>query len=648
MSMDALTQGPNIIHPEIPSAVGSRNSLNRNNRDEYAEGRLVVNEEVDKILNHIHAKLPPEAALRSEVMGTIKSKLHRYYNQNTQNMLNRYLTTIEDEMGKKVRDLVDHEELRGLNRYSPRTIAYLLDRIAGADKFNTSEIEKSMVNIFGHLQGHVQREMNDLETHTNSLLRRKTDVGAFVRGENAYAIVKCSFRDYPKKPDAVYQMRLSLNVLESELVSRVFPFQATAETMLKELLSFRIQQDVDTVIERENERLMDEGKSEMNAQEKIFQRIRRIEDYLEEGGTVKDSYFPVRFLESVQGIGAERDSRVYDSLSLRDNIGRIVDEAAIRNRGWNTAVNALTHVLDWSRMGYQHVENFKSGRRLIIREYQSTEEKSLPDERYSLELIYYTAYQLRYLREAYMTQLSEFERTVQEVENVVHAILDEHLENIQEEDWHRLSKRVLENKSEPKRRSWFSFSREEEEEVPLESEESSSSEGEKQPSQWNELVFIDGEESSGAKDYPTVTKRIEEIRARFQGMGQRMLRIYGDHNPLTRVIVSRRIQFLKEQFSQFASQVNPFHINPGLVLDMEIITIKRKSATMMNMANVLNEFLYTVSTGFTDQAFAAFSRRRSTQREDFAGEFMTGVGAVDAVQEDMGGESGMGSAEENV
>jgi hypothetical protein len=39
------------------------------------------------------------------------------------------------------------------------------------------------------------------------------------------------------------------------------------------------------------------------------------------------------------------------------------------------------------------------------------------------------------------------------------------------------------------------------------------------------------------------------------------------------------------------------------------------------MANVLNEFLHGVSKGFQDAAFAAFSRRRSTVREDIAQSF---------------------------
>ena len=39
------------------------------------------------------------------------------------------------------------------------------------------------------------------------------------------------------------------------------------------------------------------------------------------------------------------------------------------------------------------------------------------------------------------------------------------------------------------------------------------------------------------------------------------------------------------------------------------------------MANVLNEFLYGVSKGFQDAAFASFSRRRSTVRADIAQSF---------------------------
>ena len=77
--------GPDIIHPEKASAVGSRNSLNRNARNEYKESKYVVDEEVDKILNHINSKLPPEVLNKLHISSSIKELLHSYFNQGLHN-----------------------------------------------------------------------------------------------------------------------------------------------------------------------------------------------------------------------------------------------------------------------------------------------------------------------------------------------------------------------------------------------------------------------------------------------------------------------------------------------------------------------------------------------------------------------------------
>jgi len=69
--------------------------------------------------------------------------------------------------------------------------------------------------------------------------------------------------------------------------------------------------------------------------------------------------------------------------------------------------------------------------------------------------------------------------------------------------------------------------------------------------------------------------------------------------------------------------INPYHLQPGLLLDVDITSIKRKKVTLDAMANVLNEFLHGVSKGFSDAAFASFSRRRSTVREDINQSFAT-------------------------
>ncbi|RPJ07414.1 MAG: cytochrome C oxidase subunit II, partial [Spirochaetaceae bacterium] len=84
-----LPKSPNVFHPEKPSAVGSRNSLAQEFRDQQAEVDLLLSEEVDKVMNHITSKLPRDVLERLDVMGGLKEKLYNYFNQNYQNMFNR-------------------------------------------------------------------------------------------------------------------------------------------------------------------------------------------------------------------------------------------------------------------------------------------------------------------------------------------------------------------------------------------------------------------------------------------------------------------------------------------------------------------------------------------------------------------------------
>ena len=115
-----LPKSPNIFHPEKPSAVGSRNSLAQEFRDQQAEVDLLLGEEVDKVLNHTESRLPKEVLDNLDVMGGLKEKIYNYFNQNYQNMFNRYTVTTEDEMVKKVRGFIDKEEMKSLARYTPR------------------------------------------------------------------------------------------------------------------------------------------------------------------------------------------------------------------------------------------------------------------------------------------------------------------------------------------------------------------------------------------------------------------------------------------------------------------------------------------------------------------------------------------------
>lgn len=606
MARDTMTHGPNVIHPEKASAVGSRNSLNRDNRNEYEESKLLIDEEVDKVLNHIHAKLPPEVLEKLDVMGSIKSKLHNYFNQNFQNMYNRYITTMEDELGKKVRDLVDKEEYRTLNRYTPREIAEILDKIGGIDKFNTGEIEKSIVNIYGHLQGHVQRGMYELENETNALLRQKSDVGAFVRGENAYAIAKCSFKNNFYKPKTVVDVKLAINVLQSELISSIYHYQVSLETIVKDIVSKHVHSLINQEIQELNNTLIDEGKEELSDTEVMFEKIKALDNYVDDDVNNEQSrryqFVAKRFMDRIEGLQAEIDPDEYDPLNVRENIKRIMDNENIRNRGFNTAVNTLTSVLDTSKMGYQHVENYKNARQCIVREYEDTDVNALPDERYSIRLSFYDDEQVRGMRNAYDLQFEELRVEIMKVVSVVDVLYQDNKVAKGIQDFDDVAKQYL-KKDKARTGGWFSRAAEEEA-------------AEEPPKLWNEVVFI----PPGSTDVEDLNKTnlyiVEELRKRVVRTTKTLQQIFGNQHPVDRTLVESRLNFLERKFEEFESLVNPYHMLPGLLLEVDITSVKRKKTTMMAMANVLNEFLYSVSSGFHDTAFAEFSRRRSTVRED--------------------------------
>ncbi len=602
-----LPKSPNVFHPEKPSAVGSRNSLAQEFRDQQAEVDLLMSEEVDKVMNHISSKLPKEVVEKLDIMGGIKEKLYNYFNQNYQNMFNRFIVTSEDEMVKKVRNFIDKEEMKSLARYTPKEIAALLDQVGGIDKFNTGEIEKSIVNMYGHLQGHIQRGVNDLENLTNSLLRQKTDVGAFIRGENAYSIVKCSFKDSAYKPKTVTDVKLSVNILDSELISPIFHYQVTVEFLVKDLISKNLLDMIDKEIEKLKDQVVDEGREELSDGEILFEKMKRVEKFTsddkDDPKSKRYSYFAKALMDKIEGLRAEIDPEEYDPVNIRENLKRIIDIENIRNRGFNTAINSITSILDTSKMGYQHVENLKNARELILREYEDTDDAHLPDERYAIRLKYYDQAQLLEERKAYDVQAKSFEVEVLHVWDVLEMVYEDSKFMKGVVDFDDLSRRL---KGKIKRRIKAKTG------DPLYEDIEKS---------WSEVTFIKPGDTDVERMNRTYISEKDELKRRIIMMRDKLQKLYGFRYPIQRRVIEERVSFLEKQFLRFEYLINPYHIQPGLLLDVNITSIKRKKATLDGMANVLNEFLYGVSKGFQDAAFASFSRRRSTVRADIAQSF---------------------------
>ena len=603
-----LPRSPNVFHPEKPSAVGSRNSLAQDYRDQQKETNQLLEEETNKVLHHLNARLPKEVLERLDVMGGVKEKLYNYFNQNYQNMFNRYMVTAEDEMVKKVRGFVDREEMKVLNRYTPKEIANLLDEVGGADKFNTGEIEKSMVNMYGHLQGHIQRGVNDLETLTNSLLRQKTDVGAFVRGENAYSIVKCAFKDNIYKPKTVTDVKLSVNILDSELISPIFQYQATVEYLIKDLLAKHYMDEIDKYIEKMKDERIDQGQEEMSDGEIIFAKMNKVKDYASDDvDNPKSKRYDVvakELMERINNLRAEIDPATFDQLNVRENLKKIIDTENIRNRGFNTAINSLTSILDTSKMGYQYIENLKNARELILREYDDTNTAVLPDERYQIRLRYYDNAQLNEERNAYKIMVSSFETEVEHLWDVLNTRYEDSKFLTRVTDFNDLAKiykrKIRKNKDMSGTPVYESIAK-----------------------VWDEISFVKPAETDVEKMNRTYLFEKDKLRKKLIIMRDKLKNMYNYQYPIERRVMEERLDFLETEFNKFDYIINPFHLQPGLLLDLDITSIKRKKATLDGMANVLNEFLHGVSKGFQDAAFASFSRRRSTVRADIAQTFAT-------------------------
>jgi hypothetical protein len=604
MTVAQFPKSPNKVHPTDPSAVGSRNSVVQEGRDKIAESKVILEETADKVLNHVLTKLPEDVLAKLEVMGGIKEKLYGYINQTYVNMFNRYTVTMEDEFIKKIRDFVDKEESKGLARYTPRELVDLLDKIGGADKFNTGEIEKSMVNMYGHLMGHIQRGMNDLENETNSILRQKTDVGAFVRGENAYAIIKCIFKDNTLRPKYVYDVKLSINVLDSELISPIYHYQVTVESLLKDAIQKHVQELIDRQIQALKDEMVDQGKSELTGAEIVFEKIKRIEHFTDDDKEDEKSrrytILAKKFLDKIEGLRAEIDVEEYDPLNIRENIKYIIDAENIRNRGYNTVINALTSILDTSKLGYQVCDNMKNARVCQIREYEDMDRMILPDERYAIRLAFYDQNQLREEKKEYDRQMESFTREVLRTWDVVHAHYESKKRFRSLKDFNDLADRLMS-------KDWRRQKKEEE--------------SDPNTVLWNEIGEMYNENSFVEKNNRTFEDRVVNLKNKLKYLRDMLQKMHGYQNPIERVILDERVNFVEKRFHEFTYKINPHHIQPGLVLDLDITTIKRKQYMLKGMANVLNEFLSGISKGFADAAFASFKRRRSTVRSDITQTF---------------------------
>jgi hypothetical protein len=379
------------------------------------------------------------------------------------------------------------------------------------------------------------------------------------------------------------------------------------EYLIKELLSKYIIETIDKDIEKIKDERIDQGLEELTDSEIIFSKMGKTEKYTddnpEDPKSRRYTLVAKNIMDRLSGLRAEIDPAEYDQLNVRENLKKIVDIENIRTRGFNTAVNSITSILDTSKMGYQYIENFKNARELIVREYEDTDAAQLPDERYQVKLRYYDSAQLIEERKAYDVQMKSFENEVAHLWDVLEVIYEGGKPAFRVTDFNdlaakqkgRIRKTIKSKTGEPMYEDIAKV--------------------------WDEITFIKTGETEVERMNRTYIYEKNKVHQKIILMREKMKSMYDYRYPVERRVMEDRLGILEREFNKFDYMINPYHIQPGLLLDVDITSLKRKKVTLNGMANVLNEFLHGVSKGFQDAAFASFSRRRSTIRDDIAQSF---------------------------
>jgi uncharacterized protein YkuJ len=511
-----LPKRPNAVYSR-KSAAGIRNTPVYEDALQAAAQTVtqILEEEAGNILHYLKGKLPTEVFERLN-SGSLNEKVYGAVDRYYQELFGRY--TASD----------DKDETAVFVYHTAGEIAELLRSGGGAGQFNTGEIEKS-----------ADRNNNDLEIHANDLLRQKTNIGAFLNGESPGSIVKCVFRDNAQRPKTVTDLKLSINVPDSALISPVFYCHAAARYLIKDLIYRHIIESIDRAIDASPDQEIE---------------------------------------ERVTGVFAEIVPPGFNPANVREHVRKSADIETIRTRGFSAAVNLLVSLLDRAGLDYQFIENAQSGRELIIREYEDKNEAHLPDERYQIRLWYFDREQLAEDCTAYETQIRNFENEVRHLWDLIEVVYQDSKSVFKVNDFEDLAKK---NKNRIR-----DMVRKKDGEAPYEIS--------------GETLIEKGSRSSG-------DTRLGDTRRALARMHERIKNMYEFLYPVERRIMEERLSRLEKEYYRFDLMVNPRHLQPGLLIDVDLTSIKRKKTTLDSLAYTLNEFLRSVSVGFQNAALAVFA-----------------------------------------
>ena len=408
--------------------------------------------------------------------------------------------------------------------------------------------------------------------------RESLNASFFTENIEHDSIVKCSIRDNTMKPRTVSDLNLAINLPASMFFTPIFLYQASVEYLLKNILTKYYINEMDEEIKtidmkiKVDSKLNSQTKCTSQYVENLMKKMKNLNeetiDYESPSFLSKYSiYFDV-LLENITQLSSETTKNMWVKQIQNEVNGR--DTEGIRNETFNIIANNLSSIIDTSTLGYQYIENIKTERLLILREYEDEDDLSLPDERYQIQLTYYDHMKLAETRKIYRDKVFSCATKV------------DHLLSIIDSKLYGDAYSIVINSNEDLQASYKTYV-----------QECVSS------SLANEDSYIPCA-YKGAKEDKTFVNIKNDIRKNFNISQQRIEEIYGSKYSIDRRVLEDRLLSLKKELNDIDALVNPFYITPGFLLDVSATSIKRKHTTFVALRSAIGAWLLSFKVANKD------------------------------------------------
>jgi hypothetical protein len=498
---------PKSVKTARPQARGAY--LPKTGENKQASLDRIIREQSGRFSSQLVAKLP------GDVLPRLDEKLYNYINQNYRIISGSFFQSLQSHNDEIARDS------RGeAVKNTAREITTMLEN--EGYQFNTGEIEKSISSK--------QWGKSNLEAHTDKILRQKAGVGSIIDSQKAKLVVACVFKDNAKKPKTVTDLRLSVNIPETELIDSESMFRASAAYLIREIIINHLSESIE------------------NAE--IFKTATK-----EEAANFLDSLLSERL-----------EINTLDQEEYLQNIDRSDEIEEIRGRGFSAASNMIVSILNAVNLDCQFLENTRDRREILLREYADTDDSALPDEHYQIRLRYFSKTRLLEERAAYDARLKNLGVETLRLWDLLEVIYQDSKSVFKVNDFEDL---VRKNKN-----------------------------------RINDLL----KDGTGKSPYdlqnPPETPlspaqgEKEEIRVLLARMEERIRNISDSMYPVERQITEERLSLLEKEFSCFENRINPYNLQPGILVDIDLTSIKRKRTTLDSISVALGRFLDNVAICF--------------------------------------------------